>query len=141
LALLNDVTRIKTIGDAYMAVAGIGSDNNDHAANLVNFGLEMINYLQEKNKNSSIEWKCRIGIHSGEIISGVVGKSRFQFDVMGDNVNIAARVESNSRAMSVAITEETKALLLPEQFQFETLGSVHLKGKGERNLFFVTQRY
>ncbi len=140
LALLNNVTRIKTIGDAYMAVAGIGSNTNDHAANLVKFGLEMVNYLQEKNKNSFIEWKCRIGIHSGEIISGVVGKSRFQFDVMGDNVNIAARVESNGRPMSVAITEETKALLLPEQFQFETLGSVYLKGKGERNLFFVTQR-
>lgn len=141
LAVIHNVARIKTIGDAYMAVSGIGSNNNAHATDLVNFGLAMVNYLQEKNSNSSIEWKCRIGIHSGEIISGVVGKSRFQFDVMGDNVNIAARVESNGRPMSVVITEETKSLLLPEQFQFESLGSVYLKGKGERDLYLVNLRY
>lgn len=140
LAVTHNVARIKTIGDAYMAVAGIGSNNDAHARDLVNFGLAMVNYLQEKNSNSPIEWKCRIGIHSGEIISGVVGKSRFQFDVMGDNVNIAARVESNGRPMSVAITEETKSLLLPEQFQFEALGSVYLKGKGERDLYLVNLR-
>ena len=138
LAQLHQVTRIKTIGDAYMAVAGIGSNNSDHATNLVHFGLKMIDYLHSKNSMSAIEWKCRIGIHSGEIISGVVGKSRFQFDVMGDNVNIAARVESNGRPMSVAITEETKSLLLQEKFQFEPVGSVYLKGKGNRELFFVT---
>jgi CheY-like chemotaxis protein len=141
LSVLHNVARIKTIGDAYMAVAGIGSNNDTHATNMVNFGLAMVNYLHEKNSNSSIEWKCRIGIHSGEIISGVVGKSRFQFDVMGDNVNIAARVESNGRPMSVAITEETKSLLLPEKFQFEALGSVYLKGKGERDLYLVNLRY
>jgi class 3 adenylate cyclase len=124
-----------------MAVAGIGSINNTHATNMVNFGLGIIDYLNTKNSRSTIEWKCRIGIHSGEIISGLVGKSRFQFDVMGDNVNIAARVESNGRPMSVAITEETKSLLLAETFQFEQLGSVNLKGKGERDLFFVTHKY
>jgi adenylate cyclase len=140
LAAMHHVARIKTIGDAYMAVAGIGSNSDAHATNLVNFGLAMVKYLQDKNSQSSLEWKCRIGIHSGEIISGVVGKSRFQFDVMGDNVNIAARVESNGRPMSVAITEETKALLHPEQFQFESLGSVYLKGKGERDLYLVNLR-
>ncbi|MCE2682191.1 MAG: adenylate/guanylate cyclase domain-containing protein [Flavobacteriia bacterium] len=140
LAVIHNVARIKTIGDAYMAVAGIGSNNNAHATDLVKFGLALVSYLQEKNSNSSIEWKCRIGIHSGEIISGVVGKSRFQFDVMGDNVNIAARVESNGRPMCVAITEETKSLLSAEQFQFEALGSVYLKGKGERDLYVVNLR-
>jgi adenylate cyclase len=140
LAQLHQVTRIKTIGDAYMAVAGIGSNNSDHATNLVQFGLAMVDYLISKNSKSAIEWKCRIGIHSGEIISGIVGKSRFQFDVMGDNVNIAARVESNGRPMLVAITEETKSLLLTDEFQFEPLGAVNLKGKGNRDLFFVKQR-
>jgi len=141
LAVIHNVTRIKTIGDAYMAVAGIGSNSNAHATDLVSFGLAMVAYLHEKNSKSPLEWKCRIGIHSGEIISGVVGKSRFQFDVMGDNVNIAARVETNGRPMSVAITDETKTLLLPEQFQFESLGAVYLKGKGERNLYLVNSRY
>jgi CheY-like chemotaxis protein len=141
LAAVHNVTRIKTIGDAYMAVAGIGSNSSAHATNLVSFGLAMVAYLHEKNSKSSIEWKCRIGVHSGEIISGVVGKSRFQFDIMGDNVNIAARVESNGRPMSVAITDETKSLLHPEQFQFEALGSVYLKGKGERDLYLVNLRY
>jgi CheY-like chemotaxis protein len=140
LAQLHQVTRIKTIGDAYMAVAGIGLDNSDHATNLVQFGLAMVDYLISKNSKSALEWKCRIGIHSGEIISGIVGKSRFQFDVMGDNVNIAARVESCGRPMLVTITEETKSLLLTNQFQFEPLGSVNLKGKGNRDLFFVKQR-
>ncbi len=141
LAVIHNVTRIKTIGDAYMAVAGIGSNSNAHADDLVSFGLAMVSYLEEKNSKSSLEWKCRIGVHSGEIISGVVGKSRFQFDIMGDNVNIAARVESNGRPMAVAITEETKSMLHPEKFQFESLGSVYLKGKGERDLYLVNQRY
>ena len=132
LAIVHNVTRIKTIG--------IGSKTNAHATDLVSFGLAMVSYLEAKNSKSSLEWKCRIGIHSGEIISGVVGKSRFQFDIMGDNVNIAARVESNGRPMSVAITEETKSLLHPEKFQFESLGSVYLKGKGERDLHLVKLR-
>lgn len=138
LAISHNVTRIKTIGDAYMAVAGIGSEDGKHATNIVNFGLDMVNYLNSKNSESAIEWKCRIGIHSGEIISGIVGKSRFQFDVMGDNVNIAARVESNGRPMSVAITSETKDLLLADKFDFESLGSIYLKGKGDRELYLVT---
>ncbi len=134
----NGSLRIKTLGDGYMAAAGLGSLVEDrHAEKLVNAGLEIIRYLDKRNQHNAFKWECRIGIHSGPIISGVVGRSRCQFDVMGDNVNIASRVESNGRPMQVTITEATATLLENANFKLESLGRVDLKGKGEMRLIRV----
>lgn len=137
----NGSLRIKTLGDGYMAAAGIGSlIDNKHAEKLVNAGLAMIEFLERRNQTHNQKWECRIGIHSGPIISGVVGKSRCQFDVMGDNVNIASRVESNGQPMHVTITEATAAMLHSSDYKLESLGQVDLKGKGEMRLINVSRK-
>jgi adenylate cyclase len=129
--------RIKTLGDGYMAAAGIGMNRSDHAENLVHAGLDMIDFLSRRNASSPIAWECRIGIHSGPVISGVVGKSRCQFDIMGDNVNIASRVESNGSSMKVTVTETTASLLSSPELLLKPMGSFDLKGKGNMNLIEV----
>lgn len=131
--------RIKTLGDGYMAATGIGHRiDMNHASNLVRAGLEMIQYLRNRNEQNDLKWECRIGIHSGPVISGVVGKTRCQFDIMGDNVNIASRVESKGIPMGVTITEHTASLLTNSSFMLRPLGVTDLKGKGEMSLIQVT---
>lgn len=135
----NGGLRIKTLGDGYMAAAGLGAkSDNGHAAKLVTAAFEIIAYLNKRNQENELKWECRIGIHSGPIISGVVGKSRCQFDIMGDNVNIASRVESQGEPMKVTITAATSSLLSQEHFKLQTLGKTDLKGKGEMELLQVT---
>lgn len=134
----NGVTRIKTIGDAYMAACGIEQKFQDHALRIVKAGLEFIRYLNLRNESSNFLWRCRIGVHSGNVIGGVVGKSRFVYDIMGDNVNIAARVESNGVPMRVTITQETKDLL-GDIYRLESLGITEIKGKAPRELFTIAQ--
>jgi len=138
IASQNQVMRIKTIGDAYMAVSGIGMNNpGPGALNMVNAGLQLIEYLEARNESAGLKWKCRVGIHTGEIISGLVGKSRFQYDVMGDHVNIASRVETNGIPMQVTVTAATAALLPDTGFRKESLGEVFLKGKGNMHLYTI----
>lgn len=130
------VTRIKTIGDAYMAASGILDVDQHHADRLVNVGISFIEFLEKRNQEQQLQWECRIGIHSGSVIAGIVGKSRFIYDIMGDDVNIAARVESASAPMKVAITSATQGLL-SSKFDTSPLGNVMLKGKGEMMLHFA----
>lgn len=130
-------TRIKTIGDAYMATTGLGNDDSNHAINLVKTGIDFINYLNHRNQTSAYKWQCRIGVHSGSVIAGIIGKNRFAYDILGDDVNIAAKVESAGVPMKVTITEATKQLCANE-FVSESIGKVMLKRRGEMELFVVT---
>jgi CheY-like chemotaxis protein len=132
----NNVVRIKTIGDAYMAASGLTDYDTHHADNLIQAGLQFIEFLNDRNGQNELKWRCRIGVHSGSVIAGIVGKTRFIYDVVGDDVNIAARVESNGREMAVSFTDETKSLLKSNYDVYE-LGYVNLKGKGDRKLYFV----
>ena len=132
--------RIKTLGDGYMAASGLGkTTHTDHAVNLVSAGLDMINYLKQRNETNQISWECRIGIHSGPVISGVVGNARCQFDIMGDNVNIASRVESEGSPMNVTVTEPTASLLSSDAFLLHPIGEAKLKGRGQMNLIEVSR--
>ncbi len=130
-------TRIKTIGDAYMATTGLGTDDKNHAVNLVNTAIDFINYLNNRNQTAAYKWQCRIGVHSGSVIAGIIGKNRFAYDILGDDVNIAAKVESAGVPMKVTITEATKQLCANE-FISESIGKVMLKRRGEMELFVVT---
>lgn len=136
IAEQHHVTRIKTIGDAYMATTGLHLNDPDHAVNLVTAGLAFLDYLNKRNETAKQQWHCRIGINSGSVIGGIIGKSRFIYDILGDDVNIAARVESNGVSMKVTITETTKNLL-NNAFECTDLGLKNLKGKGEMRLFTV----
>lgn len=128
-------TRIKTIGDAYMAATGLDG-SSPHAIQLIQTARTFITHLEKRNRTSSQEWQCRIGIHSGKVIAGIIGKTRFLYDIVGDDVNIAARVESAGSPMKITITFDTYQLLDDKQ-QAQSIGNVYLKGKGEMELFHI----
>ncbi|OUX76868.1 MAG: hypothetical protein CBC19_08530 [Oceanospirillales bacterium TMED59] len=135
------VEKIKTIGDAYMCVAGATGDQEDHATRLCMAALEMIGYLNKTNRTREKlrmpTWDMRVGIHSGPVIAGVVGENKFTFDVWGDAVNIAALMEQNSERGRVNISESTQHRV-SQQFQLEDRGLVPTRKKGDLRMFFVS---
>lgn len=135
----NKTTRIKTIGDAYMAVSGIHAPTDEHAEQLVNTALSFIEFLENRNRESTQHWRCRIGVHSGKVIAGIIGKTRFIYDVVGDDVNIAARIETAGTPMAVTISPTTLSMI-GNRFQTISAGIANLKGKGEMELYKVNGR-
>ena len=131
------IKKIKTIGDAYMAVGGIPDLNSDHADRTVLAAIEMINYVRGINFQQQAlgnePWKIRIGVHTGPIIAG---KTSSEFDIWGDSVNIAARLENSGEQMRVNCSEETKSFL-KNSYDYELKKDVTLKGKGKAQIFVI----
>jgi len=134
IAQKHGITRIKTMGDGYMAVSGIDGNSEGHAARMAEAAFEMLDAVRSQAAHGH-PWQCRIGLHSGDLMSGIVGTTRFQFDVMGDNVNVAARVESKGQPMAVTVSEEFLAALGSTSVHAESTGMHELKGKGARELY------
>lgn len=126
--------KIKTIGDAYMAVAGVPLPLADHEKHAVSAAIEMIQWMHENHATHG--FSLRVGIHSGPLVAGVIGKQKLAYDVWGDTVNTASRMESASLPGRVNISEATKSGLDPS-FQFEERGSVEVRGKGQLPMYFV----
>ncbi len=124
--------KIKTIGDAYMCAGGLPEEDTDHAARMVRAGLEMQAYLQ-----GNTHFKARIGIHTGPVVAGVVGKYKFVYDIWGDTVNQASRLEAAGEVGRVAITHTTKGLLGTE-FVCQAAGTFEAKNIGTMQRYFVT---
>ena len=131
------VEKIKTIGDAYMAAAGLPKPCADHAQRCVRAGLQMVGYIEERNKTSAFKWAVRIGVHSGAVVAGVVGKRRYAFDIWGDTVNLASRLETAGEIGRVNISAYTYDLVQHE-FAAEYRGKIDAKGKGAIDMYFVT---
>lgn len=129
-------TKIKTIGDAYMAVFGAPQPVSDHAAKAVAAALEILEFLEEFNRPLPHPFQIRTGIHSGPVMGGVVGRDRMQFDVFGDHVNIASRFESSGEKGRINISEETFRLL-GDRFVCEPRGEINLKNKAPMKAYFV----
>lgn len=129
-------TKIKTIGDAYMAIFGAPTEYDEHPVCAIKTALKMIQFIEQFNSTSEHQFNIRIGIHTGQVVAGVVGKERMQFDVFGDNVNIAARFESSSAKNRINVSEST-FLLSKDKFDFEERGSIQLKNKADMNAYFV----
>lgn len=132
-------TKIKTIGDSYMAVFGAPISMENHARMAVESALDIVKYLKEFNAGQPLSIDMRFGIHSGSFMGGVVGKDRMQFDIFGDNVNIASRFESAGERGRVNISEDT-CRLVSDFFVFEDRGEITLKNKSPMKAFFVVGR-
>lgn len=134
------IEKIKTIGDAYMAAGGIPTRTITNPMSVVAAGLEMIHLLKNLNKQKELKgetaWNLRLGIHTGSVISGVVGKNKFAFDIWGDAVNTAARMESSGEVMKVNISGSTYKLVEP-YFECTPRGKIKAKNKGEIEMYFV----
>ncbi|MEZ5874773.1 MAG: adenylate/guanylate cyclase domain-containing protein [Hyphomicrobiales bacterium] len=124
--------KIKTIGDGFMAVAGLLHEVEDPIGSAVRCGLEMASTLIDAH----LGWEVRVGVHAGPVVAGVVGQERYQFDIWGDTVNIAARMVGMSAPGSVAATQEIWEQL-QSAFQGEALGEIDVKGKGMVSIFGI----
>ena len=128
--------RIKTIGDAYMAVCGLPDPDADHAENMVSAATEIISYMNDRAKLAPVPWQLRIGIASGPVVAGVVGVKKYIYDVFGDTVNTASRMQSHSDPMRITVSENTY-LLIKDKFSCTLRDTVEIKGKGMLKTYFV----
>lgn len=129
--------KIKTIGDAYLAVSGLPQYNNQHALHAVSAALEIVAFVRSRNSVNT-PFDIRIGIHSGSLVAGIVGVKKFAYDIWGDTVNTASRMESNSLPGRVNISESTYQLV-KECTECEHRGQIHVKNKGNMEMYFVNK--
>ncbi|XZN91303.1 MAG: adenylate/guanylate cyclase domain-containing protein [Microcoleus sp.] len=139
LAHNHGLEKIKTIGDSYMVVAGLPYPRADHAEAIAEMALDMQKAIAKYRKQIDSELRIRIGIHSGPVVAGIIGTKKFIYDLWGDTVNTAARMESHGIADEIQITEATY-LLLKNQYQFQERGLITVKGKGRMPAYLLKER-
>jgi adenylate cyclase len=140
------IEKIKTIGDAYMAAGGLPVLAEDSVKNTVFAALEMQEFILSRKKqqvdSNKPYFEMRAGIHTGPVVAGIVGVKKFQYDIWGDTVNTASRMESNGAVGKVNISQATYELLKNDSdFIFENRGKIEAKGKGEMEMYFVSKAF
>jgi adenylate cyclase len=133
------VEKIRTIGDNYMVAAGVPRPQPDHAQRLAQMGLDMQAYIQSRWANGRLPIDFRIGINSGPVIGGVIGRKKFVYDIWGDAVNVASRMESQGVPGQIQITHTTYELIRNE-FHCEPRGEIKVKGRGEMKTYFLIKK-
>jgi class 3 adenylate cyclase/CheY-like chemotaxis protein len=133
------VEKIKTIGDAYMAAAGLPDVRPDHAEVIGELALRMLETLEELNRDTKIRFRARIGMHTGPVVAGVIGMNKFIYDVWGDTVNVASRLEACSIPGRIQVLDEMRQSL-EHCYEFEPRGNISLRGKGRMTTAFLTAR-
>jgi adenylate cyclase len=133
------IEKIKTIGDSYMAVAGLPMIPRDHTMRAAHMALDMMEALDCFNEDSGYNLKLRIGINTGAVVAGVIGKRKFLYDLWGDVVNTASRMESHGVPGRIHVTDSTRSEL-GEPFLLEERGVIDVKGKGEMHTWFLNAR-
>jgi class 3 adenylate cyclase len=132
--------KIKTIGDSYMCAGGIPTPNTTHPIDTVRAGLDIVEYLKKKNKARQgaglAQWEIRIGLNTGSLVAGVVGKKKYAYDIWGSAVNIASRMESNGFPGVLNISASTYELI-KDKFECEYRGKIYAKNVGEIDMYFV----
>ena len=132
--------KLKTIGDSYMCASGIPQASPTHAIQSVQAALEILEFIEQRKKQKADEniayWDIRIGIHSGPLLAGVIGNKKFSYDVWGDTVNTASRMESSGIPGNVNISQVTFELV-KDFFECEHRGKISAKNKGELDMYLV----
>jgi class 3 adenylate cyclase len=131
--------KIKTIGDAYMAVCGMPVEDKEHAQKVTRAAFEICNFIEQYHKEGG-SFEIRIGINSGPVVAGIVGLKKFAYDIWGDTVNTAARMEQNSEKGKINISSATYELIKKE-FKCKYRGKINAKNKGEIEMYFVEGEY
>lgn len=131
--------KIKTIGDAYLAVSGIPVKDDNHAQHAIQAAMEIVEYMKQRKTRFPDGFDIRIGINSGPLVAGIIGVKKFAYDIWGDTVNIAARMEQNSEPGKINISENTYQLV-KDEFTCEHRGKITAKGKGELDMYFVKSK-
>ncbi len=139
VATKRGLRRIKTLGNSYMAAAGVPLPSGDHATQAAHAALDMVDALERFNERGGYSLQVRIGIATGAVVAGVIGKRMYLYDVWGDAVTIASRMESHGVAGRVQVSESTRRLL-GEPFLLEERGVLEVEGKGELKTWFVGGR-
>ncbi len=131
------IEKIKTIGDAYMAATGFTEEpDNDGALRMVHFAIGLMEDVRRFNETSPAKVQIRLGINTGNLVAGVIGKSKFIYDIWGDTVNVASRMESTGEPMKIHVTETTY-LQTQDQFAYSEGIEVEVKGKGKMKTYFL----
>ncbi len=128
--------KIKTIGDAYMVVGGVPEKSDAHAVSAVKMALAMLEVLADQRARHGDELDVRIGIHTGPVVAGVIGTRKFAYDVWGDTVNTASRMESHALPGHIQVSDRTR-VLIEHAFDLEDRGEISVKGKGLMRTWFV----
>jgi adenylate cyclase len=133
------IEKIKTIGDAYMAAAGVPLARADHVEVMADFALAMLGALERVNAAAEVPFQMRIGIHTGPVVAGVIGSHRFLYDIWGDTVNLASRLESHSLPGRIHVSPQTSQMLA-DHYDLEARGLINLRGIGKLRTSFLTGR-
>ena len=132
--------KIKTIGDSYMCAGGLHFHQDDHALKMMQASFEMVQIMEESKNDSDniMAYEIRIGVNTGAVVAGVVGTKKFAYDIWGDTVNVAARMESNSERGRINISQNTYELI-KDSYDCEFRGEIEVKNKGMMNMYYVNK--
>jgi adenylate cyclase len=134
------VEKVKTVGDSYMVVGGVPLPITDHAVRCADMAMAMIESMRVFNQRNKLAWQIRIGMHTGPLVAGIIGSKKFAYDLWGDTVNIASRLESHGEPGMIQVSQATADLLTP-LFEIEPRGHLALKNRGKMTAYALVARH